>query len=135
MIKKEYLEEFEKNAGIEPENLNSLKFTIEIPQDYLEFLKEFNGGEGDVGEEYLVLHKAEELNEINTDYEIAEFDPKIFIIGSNGSGELIAIDTRKNSPIYILIPSIFEYDAIIELASDVNGLFKRIFTEGYFGTE
>ena len=56
MIKEEYLEEFEKNTGIEPEKLYSLKFTIEIPQDYLELLKEFNGGEGDVGEK----HRAQE---------------------------------------------------------------------------
>ena len=79
--------------------------------------------------------RREELNEINKDYEIAEFDPNIFIIGSNGSGELIAIGRSKNSLIYILIPYIFEYDAIIELASDVDGLFKKIFKEGYFGTE
>ena len=99
MIKDEYLTEFEKNTGIEQNQLKSLKFPIELPEEYINLLKIFNGGEGDVGEEYLVLHKAEELNEINKDYEMAEFDTKIFIIGSNGSGELIAIDFREKESI------------------------------------
>ena len=134
MINNNYLIDFEKNSGIEENHLNSLQFPVQLPNDYLDLLKNFNGGNGTVGEEYLILHKVEELIKINKDYKIAEFDNKFFIIGSNGSGELIALDTRKKNPIYVLIPYIFEYDAIIELSNNVEGLFQRIFEKGYFGT-
>lgn len=134
MINNNYLIDFEKNSGIEENHLNSLQFPVQLPNDYLDLLKSFNGGNGTVGEEYLILHKVEELIKINKDYKIAKFDNKFFIIGSNGSGELIALDTRKKNPIYVLIPYIFEYDAIIELSNNVEGLFQRIFEKGYFGT-
>ena len=80
-----------------------------------------------------MLHQAEKLNDINADYKIVEFDTSLFIIGSNGSGQLIAIDARNTNPSYLLIPYIFEYDAIIELSTNVEDLFKQIYEEGYFG--
>ncbi|SMC87895.1 SMI1/KNR4 family protein [Cellulophaga tyrosinoxydans] len=132
MIKYEYLKEFEGNSGITSEKLSFLKLPERLPEDYIELLKQFNGGEGEVGEEYLVLHKADELIEINKDIEIAKFDKNIFVIGSNGGGEFVAIDFRNEKPIYILIPFIFEYDAIIELGSNIDELFERIYTVGFF---
>ena len=133
MIEEEYLVGFQKNSGLEESQLKLLEFPIELPEDYINLLKIFNGGEGEIGEEYLVLHQAEKLNDINADYKIAEFDANLFIIGSNGSGELIAIDARNKNPSYISIPYIFEYDAIIELSTNIEDLFKRIYEEGYFG--
>lgn len=130
MILDKYLLKFNKNTGIKPEKLNVLEFKISLPQNYFDLLTAFNGGEGEVGNNYLWLYKAEELNE---SYNSAEFDSKIFIIGNNGSGEFIEIDARNNNFTYILLPMIFEYEAIIELSSDINELFKHIYEYGYFG--
>ena len=132
MIKSEYLEEFDANPGITSEQLRSLKLPERLPADYIELLKQFNGGEGFVSEEYLRLDKAEELIEVNADIEIAQFDKNIFVIGGNGGGEFIAIDFRGKKPAYILTPFIFEYEAIIELGSSIDELFERIYTIGYF---
>ena len=58
-----------------------------LPNDYIELMKKHNGGEGDIGETWLILYPLEELQEINDDYEIEEILPGHIIIGSNG-GEL-----------------------------------------------
>ncbi|MGB3149694.1 MAG: SMI1/KNR4 family protein [Maribacter sp.] len=132
MIKTEYLKEFDANPGITLEQLVSLKLPERLPTDYIELLKQFNGGEGEIGEEYVVFDKAEVLLEYNSSCGIEEFDKDIFIIGGNGGGELMAIDFRSKKPTYILIPFIFEYDAIIELGSSIDELFDRIYTTGFF---
>jgi len=132
MIEPKYLKEFEANSGISVAQLEATKLPHRLPEEYIEVLKQFNGGEGDIGEEYLVLHSAQELQEINDDIEIAQFDKDIFIIGSNGGGEFIALDFRGIKPMYILIPFIFEYDAIITLGESIQEMFKRIYSEGYF---
>ena len=59
-------------------------------------MKKHNGGEGDIGETWLILYPLEELQEINDDYEIEEFLPGHIIIGSNGGGELYGIDNKGN---------------------------------------
>jgi hypothetical protein len=135
MIKKEYLADFECNPGITEEQLGHLKLPRRLPADYLDLLKEMNGGEGDVGDEYLILDKAEQLLEINQDTEIADFDKDLFIIGGNGGGELIVIDFRRPKPKYVIMPYIFEYEAMIELGSSIEELFKRVHDIGYFNEE
>ena len=70
---------------------------IELPKQYLDFMREHNGGEGDIGEAWLVLFLLEELEEINYDYEIDKYLPGHIIIGSDGSGELYGVDGHWNS--------------------------------------
>ena len=133
MIKKEYLDKFDGNSGVSSELLNSIKLPERLPSDYIELIKNYNGGEGFVGEEYLILEKVEEFLEVNESCGIEEFDNNIFLIGSNGGGEAVAIDFRNKKPIYILIPYIFEYEAIIELGTSLEEFFERIHKEGFFG--
>ncbi len=129
-----YLKDFKKNKGLNKDYLNSLEFRKELPKDYVQLFEEFNGGEGFIGEEYFVMHRAEKVIDINKEYGIEKFDSEIFLIGNNGSGEAIGIDLRNGKTEYILIPYLFEYNAIIKLADRINGLFKRIYERGYFGT-
>ncbi|CAM4417928.1 SMI1/KNR4 family protein [Zobellia nedashkovskayae] len=128
------LKEFNGNTGLEKATLDSLGLRMDLPKDYVELFQKFNGGEGFIGEEYVVLHKAEELENVNAECGIQQFDSKIFLIGNNGAGEAIGIDFRNEKPVYILIPYIFDYDAIIRLAENTDGLFKRIYENGYFST-
>ena len=129
-----YLKKFNGNTGLEKASLDSLGLRMDLPKDYVELFQKFNGGEGFIGEEYVVLHKAEDVENINTECGIQQFDSNIFLIGNNGAGEAIGIDFRNEKPVYILIPYIFDYDAIIKLAENTDGLFKRIYESGYFGT-
>jgi SMI1/KNR4 family protein SUKH-1 len=59
-----------------------------------------NGGEGDLGAEpgWIAFWPAEEVIALNDGYEVAQWLPGFFGIGSNGGGELIAFDTRGGEP-------------------------------------
>ena len=60
---------------------------VDLPSDYLRFLRNHNGGEGFIGDNYLVLWKAEELADFNREYEVEKYAPGIFLFGSDGGGE------------------------------------------------
>jgi hypothetical protein len=128
-----YLKEFNRNEGIDKATLDSIGLRMDLPKDYVELFNGFNGGEGFIGKEFVVIHKAEAVLQINMESGIQEFDSEIFLIGHNGAGESIGFDLRNGKSDYILIPNIFEYDAIIRLAENMNGLFKHIYENGYFG--
>ena len=69
----------------EPYNgeFNNVIYGVELPEEYVAFMKAHNGGEGDTGESWLFLFPIEELQEVNDDYH--EFLPEgNIIIGSNG---------------------------------------------------
>lgn len=96
---------------------------VVLPIQYLEFMQEHNGGEGDIGESWLVLYPLEDLQEINDDYEINEYLPNNVIIGSNGSEELYGIDSEGN---YFNIPTILDEDNITVLDDDLKKLPEMI---------
>ena len=98
-------------------------YGVELPKEYVEFMKEHNGGEGDTGESWLVLFPIEELKEINDDYHDFLPDGSI-IIGSNGSGELFGLNSDGK---YFIVPEIIEEeylevvgDSIDNLPADIN---------------
>ncbi len=98
-------------------------YGVELPKEYVEFMKEHNGGEGDTGESWLVLFTIEELKEINDDYHDFLPDGNI-IIGSNGSGELFGLNSDGK---YFIVPEIIEEeyleivgDSIDNLPADIN---------------
>ena len=61
-----------------------------LPDSYVAFLRRANGGEGFIGERYVRLWRAEEVIEMNRGYNVAEFFPNRFFIGTNGGGEACA---------------------------------------------
>jgi len=132
MINKKYLEKFNGNNGITNEALLKLELPSSLPQDYLELLQQHNGGEGFINNEYLILYKADELKQMNSGYEVEKYTPGIFLIGSNGGGEAVAFDLRDKQTKVILIPFMFEYDAIVELGNNMSEFFKRVYESGYF---
>jgi hypothetical protein len=71
-----------------------------LPPEYLEFLRCTNGGEGDLAVQpyWICFWPAEEVLTHNARYSVGEFAPGFFGIGSNGGGELIALDTRSSAP-------------------------------------
>ena len=69
---------------------------VTIPEDYLAFMHEHNGGEGGIGDNgYLQLVKLEELASYNEEYEISKWYRDIFIFGTDLGGILFGYDFSK----------------------------------------
>ena len=56
--------EFEFNKPYEGSEISSIN-GISLPEQYIDFMKRHNGGEGDIGESWLILFALEELQEMN----------------------------------------------------------------------
>jgi cell wall assembly regulator SMI1 len=77
-----------------------------LPSDYKEFLKKNNGGEGFIGENYLILWSIEELAQFNKEYQIEEYAPGLILFGSDGGGEGFAFDRRTLPATIVQVPFI-----------------------------
>lgn len=113
---------FEFNDSYEGEEIGKVNNVI-LPEQYIEFMRKHNGGEGDIGETWFILFPLEELQEINDDYEIEEFLPGHIIIGSNGGGELYGIDEDGN---YFNVPALIDEDDVSLLGTDIESLPERV---------
>lgn len=95
-----------------------------LPEDYLTFLRQTNGGEGELGVQpgWFQIWNAEEVIEFGVEYEVPKYAPGFFAIGSNGGGEILAFDTRNGTPWTIVaLPCIgLEPDAAMTVASSFN---------------
>ena len=81
-------------------NINNL----ELPDDYIEFMKKHNGGEGTIGNNsYGCFYKLEELESINKEYDVDNNWPGYIVIGSDLGGSLWAYNPSKK--IYCQIDS------------------------------
>lgn len=77
-----------------------------IPEDYFDFLMCNNGGEGFVGDEYLIMFNAEEIVRFNQGYEVEKYAPGLLLFGSNGGGEGYAFDTTSEECPVVKVPFI-----------------------------
>jgi hypothetical protein len=68
-----------------------------LPEDYRDFLRRHNGGEGFIGGEYLLLWPAERLAAVNEGYEVAKYAPDLLLFGTNAGPDAYAFD-RSRSP-------------------------------------
>ena len=97
--------------------------SVVLQKQYVEFMEEHDGGEGDIGETWLILFPLEELQEINNDYCIEEFLPNHIIIGSNGGGELYGINDEGY---YFNVPEMIEDNIITLFGNDLDSLPTKI---------
>ena len=68
------------------------------PNDYWEFIKEFNGGEGFIGtQNYLSLWKVDNLIDWNKKYDVDLYAPGYFIFASDGGGTAYAFNKKDGS--------------------------------------
>lgn len=66
-----------------------------LPDDYVSLIDELGPGEGFVGREYLRLYRLEELSAANQAYEILTYLPHHLLIGSDGGGNAILLNTKQ----------------------------------------
>lgn len=96
MDMKEMFGEFDFND--KPEEMISEVNGMALPEDYLSFMSEHNGGEGPFGEfGYGRFYRLEELQEVNDEYEVGKWWPGYVVIGTDCGGELWAYNPEKGT--------------------------------------
>lgn len=88
--------------GANEKALNELQraVRIELPADYVAFLRWSNGMHGDIGRNYVDISSAEEIT--SDPYPFEEFVPGLLFIAGDGGAALFGFDTRVH-PMPIVI--------------------------------
>ena len=117
----------EPSASVETlQHLDVLK-GVDLPGDYRSFLAEANGGEGFIGQEYLILWKAEELEQFNREYEVQTYAPGLFLFGSNGGGEGLGFDTESTPYKVVQVPFVgMDLKYACHVADSFLGLLEKM---------
>ena len=133
----ELLVKFHRRTGATITQIGDSERELEkkLPAEYVEFLKLSNGGEGFVGEHYLILYRVEELVEMNKGFE--EYAPGLLVFGSDGGGEAFGFDTRIPDWPVVLMPFIgMDWKDAIPVVDSFGGYFKKLHeTESLFSSK
>ena len=68
-----------------------------LPADYLCFMGAANGGEGPVGDGYLMLWPLQELCSVNREYGMCSIAPRLVAFGTDGAAMVYAFDEGRPS--------------------------------------
>lgn len=124
-----HLTEGQLNGPAEISDIDGLQaqLGVVLPESYVEFLRAHDGGEGFIGDNYIVFWKAEELVQFNREYEAETYAPGIFLFASNGGGEGYGFDTLDAAKPIVQIPFIgMNRQYCIPVANDLPDLFARL---------
>lgn len=123
------LAEFNGNEGASPKAIKAAGDALKIvlPKDYAAFLSATNGGEGMIGETYVMLWGAEELSQMNISYQVSEYAPGLLLIGSDGGGEAFAFDTRVTPWPVVKVPFVgMELECVEALAPSFTAFLNAL---------
>lgn len=100
------------------------------PEAYFDLLRVTDGGECEIPVQPWVVAfwPANEVISHNTAYEVERWWPGLFGIGTNGGGELLALDTRTDSPWPVVVVSLSggTQEDIEVVASDFKSFAKML---------
>ena len=118
--------EWERAEPASAQALELLKAAFELlPDAYLTLLSQTNGGEGALGVApgWFQLWPAEQVPELNSAYHIPEFLPGWIGIGSNGGGELLALDRPGRVQMIPFVP--MDANDAVCIAEDIQALARQ----------
>lgn len=121
--------EFELRGGAPESTLAEAEAKLRwaLPNDYRAFLRKANGGEGFVGENYLILWAGEELAQFNKEYQVQDYAPGLTLFASDGGGEGFAFDTRSTPPPVVQVPFIgMELDYARPVAANFDQFLAKL---------
>ena len=110
-------------------NLNDISIVEErlhivFPEDYLEFLKWSNGGEGYIGKNYVSLWKVEDLEVLNREYQIQTYLLKGYLgIGTDGGGICYGFCLEKQFAIFKCPLGDLDINEITIVANSIKDFF------------
>lgn len=73
-----------------------------LPHDYIEFIKNINGGEGDLAIEpgWFQLWRLQDVYTQNQGYQVGKYYPEYFCFGSSGGGVMFAFKKDGSTAVY-----------------------------------
>ncbi|MDR1853538.1 MAG: SMI1/KNR4 family protein [Azoarcus sp.] len=99
-----------------------------LPDNYVRFLQQTDGGEGFIGNAYLILWRVGDLIEMNKAYQVADYAPGLFLFGSDGGDEAFAFDMRTESKFIVSVPFVgMELELIQPLGATFNAFLETLF--------
>ena len=110
-------------------NLNDIviveeQLHIVFPEDYLEFLKWSNGGEGYIEKNYVSLWKVEDLEVLNREYQIQTYLSKGYLgIGTDGGGICYGFCLEKQFAIFKCPLGDLDINEITIVANSIKDFF------------
>lgn len=110
-------------------NLNDIviaqkQLHIAFPDDYLEFLKWSNGGEGYIGKNYISFWKVEDLATLNAEYQIQKYLSEKFLgIGTDGGGVCYGFCLEKEFAIFKCSLGDLDIKEITIVANSIKDFF------------
>jgi hypothetical protein len=111
-------------------NLNEIEAIVKfsLPNDYKKFIENYLGFEEHIGHECLRLWDAKELIETNKGYQIFDYLPNTLGIGSNGSGEFIAIEWIDEDNLRVVLSPFIDLDKQyhIEIGTSFTEMLERL---------
>lgn len=127
-MKERTLKDWHLNAGASEETLRDVVQSLghSLPPDYLQFLRRHDGGEGFIGNNYLILWRSEELSSFNREYEVNQYAPGLLLFGSNGGGEGYGFDMRETDMPIVRVPFI---GMDLQYATSVARSFDDLFVQ------
>lgn len=96
-----------------------------LPNPYLNLLRFADGGEGSIGDNYIVIDRAEDLTE--NPYPYAKFVPGLFFFGGDGAEAMFGFDLGEGSDRVLVIHSDdLEPNHIVELSPSLLAFFELL---------
>ena len=123
------LEDFVANGPPPTEALDAVErhFGYALPAQYKNFMIAHDGGEGFVGNQYLVLWRVGELITLNRDYESDRYAPGLVLFGSNGGGEAFAFDLGDPEMAIRMVPFIgMSLENAVAVANGFDNFLARL---------
>jgi hypothetical protein len=97
---------FTSRPGVTGEQIANAEkvLRVEFPPQFREFVKVRNGGEGLIGQTYVVLWDVSELGRMNRAYEPDIWAPGLLMFGTDGGNEGFGFDTREPGLPIVQVP-------------------------------
>ena len=128
----DFLDDFSGNDPVSPLELREAEQALgrRLPAEFIDLLSILNGGEGFVGDKYLMIWSAGEIVDYSAQYDVQKYAPGLVVFGSNGGGEAYAFDYRSERTPVVKIPFVgMDLKHVREMALTFIGFLQKLKNE------
>jgi len=127
----ELFDRFSSRPGATAEQIESAERALRVsfPDEFREFVTVRNGGEGLVGQTYVMLWDISELGRMSRAYDPDVWAPGLLLFGTDGGNEGFGFDTREPGMPIVQIPLVgMCWGEARPLGDTFNGFLENVRT-------